>query len=208
MNGEGRALPLGSSLDAESGIFYWQPAAGFLGAFDLEFWNPSNLATAWNLANAPNLADAANLVNAPKPAIRARIVVGPPLRMAIDTPASGVITQQPFIVAGWAIDLAAADESGIDTVHVWANPVAGGDPTLRQAQGRPEQGRGPIFLGVADVGDARPDVAAIYGSQFEGSSYSLAAPPLASGTYDVVVYPHRAATGAFDGAQALRVTVQ
>jgi len=62
VNGDRRALPLGSSLDAKRGIFYWQPAAGCLGSFDLEFWNPSNL------ASAPNLVDAPNLVNAPNPA--------------------------------------------------------------------------------------------------------------------------------------------
>ena len=35
--GQRRPLPLGSSLDAKAGIFYWQPAAGFLGSFDLVF---------------------------------------------------------------------------------------------------------------------------------------------------------------------------
>ena len=86
VNGDRRALPLGSSLDAKRGIFYWPAAggrrarplgsslypirgvfsgrrgAGCLGSFDLEFWNPSNL------ASAPNLVDAPNLVNAPNPA--------------------------------------------------------------------------------------------------------------------------------------------
>ena len=61
---------------------------------------------------------------------------------------------------------------------------------------------------MANIGDARPDVAAIYGAQFERSSYSLAAKPLAPGTYDVVVYPHRAATGTFDGAQVVRIIVR
>ena len=114
------------------------------------------------------------------------------MRMAIDTPQHGATVDQPFVVAGWALDLAATDGSGIDTVHVWAYPAAGGDP---------------IFLGVADLGDARPDVAAVYGPQFERSSYGLAAKPLAPGTYDIVVYAHRAATNAFDGAQVVRVTL-
>jgi len=121
LNGESRALPLGSSLDAEQGIFYWQPAAGFLGSFELEF---------------------SNLLN---PSIQVRVVVGPSVRLAIDTPAGGIVAEQLFVVAGWAIDFASTDGSGIDTVHVWAYPTAGGDP---------------IFLGVADIGDPRPDVAA------------------------------------------------
>ncbi|OFW26098.1 MAG: hypothetical protein A3H97_14125 [Acidobacteria bacterium RIFCSPLOWO2_02_FULL_65_29] len=168
VNGETRALPLGSSLDAEQGIFYWQPAAGFLGGFDLAFTRTDG------------------------GRVRVRVVVGPSMRLAIDTPADGVVSQQTVVVAGWAIDLASTDGSGIDTVHVWAYPTAGGDP---------------VFLGVASIGDARPDVAAIYGQQFERSSFSLVAPPLALGTYDIVVYPHRAATNAFDGAQVVRVTV-
>ena len=169
VNSERRALPIGSSLDAEKGIFYWQPAAGFLGRFDLMFASEGGEQTP------------------------VRIIVGPPVRMTIDTPQAGVAVDQPFAIAGWAIDLAADEGSGIDTVHVWAYPAAGGEP---------------IFLGVADIGDARPDVAAIYGEQFERSSYSLIAKPLARGTYDVVFYPHRAATGMFDGAQVVRVTVR
>jgi hypothetical protein len=37
VNGTRRALPQGSSLDGAAGVFYWQPAAGFLGTFQLEF---------------------------------------------------------------------------------------------------------------------------------------------------------------------------
>ena len=37
VNGTRRALPEGSSLDGATGVFYWQPAAGFLGTFALEF---------------------------------------------------------------------------------------------------------------------------------------------------------------------------
>jgi subtilisin family serine protease len=36
-NGTRRALPDGSSFDGATGRFYWQPAAGFLGTFELEF---------------------------------------------------------------------------------------------------------------------------------------------------------------------------
>ncbi len=37
MNGLDRPLPVGSSFDAASGTFYWQPAAGFLGSYELVF---------------------------------------------------------------------------------------------------------------------------------------------------------------------------
>jgi hypothetical protein len=37
---ERRPLPVGSSLDASAGVFYWQPAPAFLGVFDLVFEGP------------------------------------------------------------------------------------------------------------------------------------------------------------------------
>jgi hypothetical protein len=38
--GQRRPLPLGSSFDAKTGVYYWQPDAAFLGAFDLVFEAP------------------------------------------------------------------------------------------------------------------------------------------------------------------------
>jgi hypothetical protein len=40
VGGSRRDLPVGSSLDATAGIFYWQPAPAFLGVFDLVFEAP------------------------------------------------------------------------------------------------------------------------------------------------------------------------
>jgi hypothetical protein len=97
-----------------------------------------------------------------------------------------------MMVSGWALDLSAARGSGVDAVHVWAFPAGGGKP---------------VFLGIADLGDPRPDVAAVYGRQFERSAFSLAAPHLADGTYDIVAFAHRTATGAFDAESAVRVTI-
>jgi hypothetical protein len=54
VQGEQRPLPLGSSLDPRRGVFYWQPAPGFLGVYDLVF--------------APSLPTAA--------AVHIRVVVG------------------------------------------------------------------------------------------------------------------------------------
>jgi hypothetical protein len=39
VNGGRRALPAGSTWDADSNTFYWQPAPGFLGRFRLVFSN-------------------------------------------------------------------------------------------------------------------------------------------------------------------------
>jgi hypothetical protein len=115
------------------------------------------------------------------------------MRMAVDTPKGRSVARQPFTVTGWALDLAAPEGAGVDTVHVWAYPTAGG---------------APIFVGVASIGDPRPDVAATYGSQFERSAYRVVASGLASGTYDVVVYALRAATNAFEAAHQVRVIIR
>jgi len=164
-----RPLPLGSSLDAGAGIFYWQPAAGFLGGFDLVFVTPDEATVA------------------------VRVVVGPPIRMAIDIPAADEVVSAPFTVAGWAVDLASEAQSGIDTVHVWAYPL---------------DGSAPIWLGIADYGDPRADVGGLFGAPFANSSYTVSVSGLAPGSYDVVVYPHRARTNTFEGAQIVRVTVR
>ncbi|MCX6546032.1 MAG: hypothetical protein NTV05_16675 [Acidobacteria bacterium] len=167
--GARRRLPLGSSLDERGGIFYWQPAPGFLGRYDLVFVAPGGMG------------------------VRLGVVVGPSMRMAIDTPASGAEVRRPFAVAGWALDLAGEQGSGVDTVHVWAYP-AGGAP--------------PIWLGVAEYGDPRPDVGALYGTTFTKAAYTLVVGHLSPGTYDIVVYVHRAKTGSFDAAQIVRFTVR
>jgi hypothetical protein len=170
VTGQQRPLPAGSSLDAKAGLFYWQPPAGFLGTFDLAFAGSGGA----------------------MPTVAVRVVVGPSLRLAIDSPGAGTV-QTPFAIAGWAIDLAAAGGTGIDAVHAWAYPSGGGAPT---------------FLGAALYGDARPDVATTYGAGFEGSSYTIPVNRLPRGTYDIVIAARRASTGSFDGAQTLHVTVR
>jgi hypothetical protein len=166
--GASRGLPIGSSFDAGEGKFYWQPAAGFLGAYDLAFTGGSRTE-------------------------RVRVVVGPPIRMVIDTPHAGnVLSAAGFTVAGWAVDLASLEGAGIDTLHVWAYPVRGGAPR---------------FVGVADAGGRRPDVAALYGASFAGAGFAVTG-SLPSGTYDLIVYAHSAATNTFAGAEVVRVIVR
>jgi len=165
-----RAMPLGSSLDSAAGVFYWQPAAGFLGKYDLVFASPSGGA-----------------------AVRTRVVVGPPMRAAIDTPQADAAVTQPFTLAGWALDLAANENTGVDTVHVWAYPATGADP---------------IFVGISPYGGSRPDVGSMFGKTFANAAYDLTVDMLPTGTYDLVVYPHRSKTNTFEGAQIVRVTVK
>jgi hypothetical protein len=111
-------------------------------------------------------------------------------RIAIDAPGDGSSSNGTFQVSGWAFE-ENAQSAGIDAVHVWAV--------------RP--GGGPTFLGVAAIGDARPDVAAAFGSQYGSSGYHLSVAGLAPGVYDITVFAHSTLTGAFNLRRTVRVTI-
>jgi hypothetical protein len=110
----------------------------------------------------------------------------------IDTPRPGVSAAQPLRIAGWAADFAAASDAGIDAIHVWAYPSNGG---------------APIFSGVAQLGIARPDVAAVYGSALANAGYQLDVAGLPPGAYTFVVWAHSAVTGRFDRSAVVTVSV-
>jgi glucose/arabinose dehydrogenase len=114
--------------------------------------------------------------------------------MSIDVPAQDLTIQQPFHLGGWALDRAAPTGTGVDTIHVWAFPVA--------------PAGSPVFVGVPALGGARPDVGAFFGAQFTPSGYNMLVSGLSPGAYDVVVFAHSSVTNSFDAAQVLRVTVQ
>jgi glucose/arabinose dehydrogenase len=115
-------------------------------------------------------------------------------QLAIDLPPNFSTVNQPFHVAGWALDTSSTTGTGINTIHVWAFPTTGGPP---------------VFVGVPALGGGRPDVAAAFGnSRFTPSGYNMAASGLAPGTYDLVVYAHSAVTNTFSAAQYVRVNVR
>jgi hypothetical protein len=119
------------------------------------------------------------------------VLAGP--AMAIETPAAGATVGQPVLVRGWAIDTAAPSGSGIDAVHVYATPSGGG----------------PIFIGAADYGTSRPDVAQLYGAQFGAAGFSLRANQvLPPGAYTLTVYGHSTATNAFSNVQSVAVVLK
>jgi hypothetical protein len=100
------------------------------------------------------------------------------------------------VLAGWAADLDSQVDSGVDTLHVWAYPVDDG----RRGD--------PVFVGVAEYGGARPDVAAIYGERFGHTGYGIRVEGLAPGTYDVAVFAFSTVKGGFVPAKIVRITVR
>ena len=121
---------------------------------------------------------------------RHRVINVPEPAMAFDTPASGSTAQQPFLVAGWALDHSAAGGTGVDAVHVYAFPSnASGVPTGAQ-----------LFLGAASYGSPRPDVGSVHGGQFTNSGYLLNVSGLTGGLYHVIVYARSTVTGRWNEA--------
>ena len=172
-------LPIGSQLDATTGQFTWAPGVGFVGTYDLVF-------VRWEGTQAVARHEV-RIILAPK----GRGHVG--VQVAIDTPRSQQDVGQPFMLAGWAADLDAAEGPGIDTLHVWAYPSAGG---------------APVFLGTPALGGIRPDVAAVHGDQFKESGFALPVHGLAPGNYDLAVFPWSRVTDAFAPPKLIHVTVR
>ena len=179
MAGELAPLPVGSNLDAASGVFTWAPGVGFVGNYDLVFVRST--------AGKPLARHEVRVVLHPKGS-RAR---GP--QVAIDTPKFQQDVAQPFALAGWAADLDAPAGTGMTTLHAWAYPLAGGPP---------------VFLGAAAYGSARPDVAGVHGEQFEESGFSLTVQGLTPGNYDLAVFPWSIGAADFLPARMVRVTVR
>jgi hypothetical protein len=115
--------------------------------------------------------------------------------MTIDVPGTNtVVPRSGFWIGGWAVDRGAPAGTGVDTLHVWALPHSGGAPR---------------WVGVADYGVARPDVAAAFGSsRFTNSGYNIWVNTLAPGWYDVVVFSHSTVSGTFSQSRSVRVLVQ
>jgi hypothetical protein len=112
--------------------------------------------------------------------------------MSIDAPRSGASVTQPFTIAGWAADLGATADSGVDAIDVWAFPGSGAAPT---------------YVGRAAYGGARPDVAGAFGSQFLNAGYGVTVRGLPAGTYQFSVYGHSKLTGTFNDLRAVSVTI-
>jgi hypothetical protein len=100
-----RPLPIGSGLDAATGVFVWQPGPGFVGQYDLAFTRREH---------GRVVRQDVSIVLNPKGSNR----VGPQVVIDVAGP----------VLGGWAADLDAPDGTGIGTLHVWAYPRAGGDP--------------------------------------------------------------------------------
>jgi N-acetylneuraminic acid mutarotase len=178
-------LPVGSTLDAATGAFVWMPGPGFVGPYDLAF-------VRWSRGRAVARQDVRIVLSA-----KGSNRVGP--QTIIDLPGADRVFRsgEPIFLGGWAADLDAPFDSGVDTVHVWAYPVNGAGAW-----------DAPMWIGAASYGGARPDVGEIYGDRFTNSGYGLLVRDLAPGTYDLAVFAYSTVQNGFAPARLVRVTVR
>lgn len=112
----------------------------------------------------------------------------------LDSPAPNSLVQPNFAVAGWSVDLGseAGAGTGVATVHVWAYPLSGA---------------APIFVGAANMGVGRPDIAAHFGrGDFANAGFGLSA-TLPAGSYNLVAFSFSAVAGKFNATALARITV-
>jgi hypothetical protein len=121
-----------------------------------------------------------------------RVTIDPAVLITVDAPSTPSTVRSPFTITGWTLDRRSTSGTGVDVLHVWAFPTSGA---------------APIFLRAAPSGQSRPDVAAVYGSRYRNSGFTIPV-TLAPGTYDIVVYPRSTVTGAFENIRILRLTVR
>jgi len=113
--------------------------------------------------------------------------------MSLDGPLSDSTMGLSFTVNGWAGDRMASTGTGVDSVHVWAFPVNGGEA---------------LFAGVASYGELRTDVGNLLGRQFDRSGYSLNVTTLPAGSYSLVVFAHSTVSGTFNQSCVARITLR
>jgi RHS repeat-associated protein len=102
--------------------------------------------------------------------VRFMVAVSNP-HMGLDTLPTSVA--QPFAVTGWGLDAGVPSGTGVDHVQIWVYP-------------NPGSGTPPVFWGTATLGQSRPDVAAVYGSQFANSGYQFTVSGKPPGAYLLV----------------------
>ncbi len=114
----------------------------------------------------------------------------PAAEMVIDAPQPGTMRGR-FTVSGWAF-VDGGIGAGLAGIDVTAVPAGGGTP---------------IALGAATLGDARPDVAAIFGAAYANAGFHFAVTGLAPGVYDLRVSARRAIGGQANLTRTVRITI-
>jgi hypothetical protein len=115
--------------------------------------------------------------------------------MHLDLPRTGETLAGVFQVAGWALDPQAPFGAGFGAVHVWVERTD-------------VAGAAPVFLGAADLGGRRPDVARAFGRQYEAAGFGLTTAGLAPGRYELTAYAWNVRTARWEDARTVSIVVR
>ena len=197
VNGEERPLPIGVGIDTAQGIVTWATGVGFLGRYQLVLRVPQVL----------QVLQVHDEVRVDVTVVPAQLMVDAGVRMHVDRAEPqcpiGSLAHCSISIAGWALDTGASSGVGIGAVHVWAKRVLGSDGSYR-SYGSGE----PVFLGVAQLGIARPDVAAAHGAQYPDAGFTWAGALPEAGTWEITAYVWSWRTGRFEDARTVTVVVK
>ena len=129
---------------------------------------------------------------------RVTISTAPPITggaAAIGLPTPNATVRTWLSIGGWALDVRSTNGPGMDVVQVWGYPSPG-------------SGQAPVFIGNAQYGIARQDVANAFGnSRYRNSGFYMDVFSMPAGVWDIVVMPRSTVTGAFEIARVTRITV-
>jgi hypothetical protein len=176
-----RDLPVGSTLDAGQGQFYWQPPAPYFGEFNLVFIGAAD----GGLARMDVTVTIADPSAAGEPVI------------TIASPKPGANPNPVITVTGTAVDPRAVTGTGIAAIHIWARPLDG------------EKTSGVFFSGASLAPEKKtPDVFFVGTGLIDGERYSLTTAPLVPGTYQIEVYAWVARIGTWAPAATVTIAVR
>src|SRR6185369_4178565 len=114
-------------------------------------------------------------------------------QIAVDTPTNNQVLTSAFEVGGWALDTASPSGAGVDAVHFYVFPNDGNAPG--------------VFIGQGSYGNARPDVGAVYGSQFTNSGFHFTITGLGPGNFMLGVYGRSTVTNTFSAIKTVHFSV-
>ena len=129
---------------------------------------------------------------------RVTISPAPPITggaAAIGLPAPNARVRTWLSVGGWAVDVRSTSGPGMDVVQVWAYP-------------NPGSGQQPLFLGNAQYGIARQDVANAFGNaRYRNSGFYMDVMSMPAGVFDIVALARSTVTRSWEIARVQRITV-
>jgi sugar lactone lactonase YvrE len=195
-NGEVRSAPVGLSVDAETGMVRWSVGPGYLGTYRLNV-----VVRSAECASAE--CEERVLIDM---TVAPMALVEEPVRMHVDSirTSHSALRTSHFVMEGWALDPHAETGTGIGAVHVWARRKMSSEAI---SPAYPEIASELIFLGTADLGVTRPDVAAAHGARFPKAGFSFQG-ALGEGEWEITAFIWNIRTQRFEDARSVVVVIR